>query len=151
MDGPRLILIRRHVNKPTDFFPYNDDRLPYNSRQYIPKFLWSLTEAQKKKWKTCQLTGFIMEKAGRRRKSHMLNCNVMWRIVFTEQYTEGSCLHMFVCFQGRSGYQGLPWFPLCLTNQIRIWRVPQQRLLTYVLTHKFWNWVISLLCPKGVK
>ena len=34
-----LFFIEKHVNKPTDFFPYNDDRLPYNSRQYMPKFL----------------------------------------------------------------------------------------------------------------
>ena len=33
---------------------------------------------------------------------------------------------LFVCFKGRSGYQGLPRFPLCLTKQIRIWRVLQK-------------------------
>ena len=34
--------------------------------------------------------------------------------------------NFFVCFKGRSGYRGLPWFPLCLTNRICICRVPQK-------------------------
>ena len=33
---------------------------------------------------------------------------------------------LFVCFKGRNGYRGLPWFPLCLTNRICICRVPQK-------------------------
>ena len=32
----------------------------------------------------------------------------------------------FVCFKGRSGYRGLPLFPLCLTNQNCICRVSQK-------------------------
>ena len=36
---------------------------------------------------------------------------------------------LFVCFKGRSGYRGLPRFPLCLTNQIHICNSPKRREL----------------------
>ena len=46
--------------------------------------------------------------------------------ISTDKEDHEAELKPFVCFKGRSGYQGLPRFPLCLTNWIRICRVSQK-------------------------
>ena len=45
----------------------------------------------------------------------------------------------FVCFKGRSGYRGLPRFPCCLMNQIRVCRVPQKVMSSLHTAEVYWK------------
>ena len=70
------------------------------------------------------------KKLGNSRHYHpriFITIQINWGVVVDITIQEFSLTSkiMFVCFQGRSEYHGLPWFPLCLTNRIRICRVPR--------------------------
>ena len=47
---------------------------------------------------------------------------------FMISFPHGKRESLFVCFKGRSGYRACPGLPLCLTNRIRICRVPKKVL-----------------------